>query len=124
MSYDRVDRGGRADERGRGDPDDYRDRDDDYRNPQDTTASRLFDLRTIIGALFVLYGVILFIAGLFDSSAEIAKAAGIRINIWLGAAMFVLGALFLLWVRLRPLHVSSRPSAAEQAGLSEGPAGD
>ena len=34
--------------------------------------------------------------------------------------MFVLGALFLLWVRLRPLHVSTAPSAAEQAGLSEG----
>ena len=90
-------------------------------DPEDTTASRLFDLRTIIGALFVLYGVILFIAGLFDSSEEIAKAAGIRINIWLGLAMFVLGALFLLWVRLRPLHVSTGPSAAEQAGLAEGP---
>ena len=77
--------------------------------PEDTTASRLFDLRTIIGALFVLYGVILFIAGLFDSAEEIAKATGIRINIWLGLAMFVLGALFLLWVRLRPLHVSTGP---------------
>lgn len=92
----------------------------DYRNPEDTTASRLFDLRTLIGALFVLYGVILFIAGLFDSAAEISKAAGIRINIWLGVSMFVLGALFLLWVRLRPLHVSSGPSAAERAGMSEG----
>jgi hypothetical protein len=101
---------------------DDRDLDDqDYRNPEDTTASRLFDLRTIIGALFVLYGVILFIAGLFDSSEEVAKAAGIRINIWLGLAMFVLGGLFLLWVRLRPLHVSKGPSAAEQAGISEGP---
>lgn len=89
-------------------------------DPEDTTASRLADLRTIIGALFVLYGVILFVAGLFDSEAEIAKAAGIRINIWIGLAMFALGALFLLWVRLRPLHVGG-PSAAEQAGLSEGP---
>ena len=53
--------------------------------------------------------MILFIAGLFDSDEEIAKADGIRINIWLGLAMFVLGALFLLWVRLRPLHVSDRP---------------
>jgi hypothetical protein len=115
MSQDRVDRGEVAGDRepgGRG---------DDYRNPQDTTASRLFDLRTIIGALFVLYGVILFIAGLFDSAAEIARAGGIRINIWLGLAMFVLGALFLLWVRLRPLKIERGPSAAEQAGMSEGP---
>ena len=103
MSNDRVERGGPADDRepSAGGVDD--------RNPQDTTASRLFDLRTIIGALFVLYGVILFIAGLFDSSAEIAKADGIRINLWLGLAMFVLGALFLLWVRLRPLHVEHGP---------------
>ena len=76
MSNDRVDRDGRADETAsratKG-----------SRNPQDTTASRLFDLRTIIGALFVLYGVILIIAGLFDTAAEISKAAGIRINIWL-----------------------------------------
>ena len=90
----------------------------DGRDPEDTTASRLFDLRTIIGALFVLYGVILFIAGLFDSDAEIAKADGIRINIWIGLAMFVLGALFLLWAYLRPLHVGG-PSAAERAGMSE-----
>ena len=34
--------------------------------------------------------------------------------------MFALGVLFLFWVRLRPLHVSMAPSAAEQAGLSKG----
>jgi len=116
MSNDRVDRGEPVDDRAPGDH-------IDEHNPQDTTASRLFDLRTIIGALFVLYGVILFVAGLFDSSAEIDKANGIRINLWLGLAMFVLGALFLLWVRLRPLRIEHGPSAAEQAGISEGPPG-
>jgi hypothetical protein len=115
MSNDRVERGGPADDR---EPDAGS---IDDRNPQNTTASRLFDLRTIIGALFVLYGVILFIAGLFDTSAEIARADGIRINLWLGLAMFVLGALFLLWVRLRPLRIERGPSAAERAGISEGP---
>jgi hypothetical protein len=115
MSQDRVDRGEMAGDREAGA------QNVDDRNPQDTTASRLFDLRTIIGALFVLYGVILFIAGLFDSSAEIDRADGIRINLWLGLAMFVLGALFLLWVRLRPLRIERGPSAAEQAGISEGP---
>src|SRR3569623_998133 len=103
MSQDRVDLGGRADDR---QPDAG---DIDARNPQNTTASRLFDLRTIIGALFVLNGVSLFIAGLFDSRAEIARAGGIRINLWLGLAMFVLGALFLLWVRLRPLRIERGP---------------
>ncbi|HVC72812.1 MAG TPA: hypothetical protein VNC85_03500 [Mycobacteriales bacterium] len=115
MSNDRVDRGGPTDDR------QPADRGVDDSAPQNTTASRLFDLRTIIGALFVLYGLILIIAGLFDTDAEIAKADGIRINLWLGLAMLVLGGLFLLWVRLRPLRIERGPSAAERAGISEGP---
>jgi len=84
----------------------------DDRNPENATASRLFDLRTIIGALFVVYGLILTVAGIFDNDAEIAKADGIRINLWLGLAMLLLGALFLLWVRLRPLRVE-RPAGSD-----------
>jgi hypothetical protein len=81
----------------------------DYRNPDDTTASRLFDLRTLIGSLFVLYGALLTIVGLFDSDEELAKADGIRINLWLGLSMLLLGALFLLWMRLRPLKIERQP---------------
>ena len=103
MSNDRVDRGGPTDDR------QPADRGVDDSAPQNTTASRLFDLRTIIGALFVLYGLILIIAGLFDTDAEIAKADGIRINLWLGLAMLVLGALFLLWAYLRPLKIERHP---------------
>lgn len=78
-------------------------------DPKDATASKLFDLRTLIGGLFVVYGVLLTIVGIFDNDEEIAKADGIRINLWLGLAMFVLGTLFLLWVRLRPLQVERHP---------------
>ncbi len=60
-----------------------------------------------------MYGVILVVAGLFDSEEEIAKADGIRINLWLGLAMLVLGGLFLLWAGLRPLHVE-RPAATDR----------
>ncbi len=63
-------------------------------------------------ASFVLYGVLLTVVGLFDSAAEIAKADGIRINLWIGLAMLLLGLLFLLWVWLRPLHVE-RPARGE-----------
>ena len=85
----------------------------DYRNPEDTTASRLFDLRTLIGGLFVLYGLILTVVGLLDSEEELAKADGIRINLWLGLSMVLLGALFLLWVRLRPLRIE-RPADTDR----------
>src|SRR5215207_1546896 len=90
------------------------------RDPRDTTASRLFDLRTLIGALFVLYGVLLSIVGLFDSDAEIAKADGIRINLWLGLSMVLLGALFLLWAWLRPLKLERHP-LHEDGRIEPGP---
>jgi hypothetical protein len=66
-------------------------------------ASNLFDLRTIIGALFTLYGVILTVYGIIDSQAQVDKAAGVRINLWTGLGMLALGLCFLLWVKLRPL---------------------
>jgi hypothetical protein len=89
----------------------------DKNNPEDATASRLFDLRTLIGGLFVLYGVILIVVGLFDTDEEIAKADGIRINLWLGLSMFLLGALFLLWARLRPLKLERGPSTQTDDGV-------
>jgi hypothetical protein len=69
-----------------------------------SAASQLFDLRTIIALLFGVYGIVLVIQGLFfDTEAEIAKAGGLYINLWSGIGMLVVAALFVLWVRLRPL---------------------
>jgi hypothetical protein len=67
------------------------------------SARNLFDLRTIIGGLFTLYGVVLTVYGIFDSKADITKAAGVRINLWTGLSMLALGLAFLTWVKLRPL---------------------
>ncbi|WP_250033432.1 hypothetical protein [Paractinoplanes maris] len=67
-----------------------------------SAAARLFDVRRVIGGLFVVYGVIVTLIGLFDSQAEIDKAEGVRINLWMGIGMLVLGLLFLLWLRLNP----------------------
>jgi xanthine/uracil/vitamin C permease (AzgA family) len=70
---------------------------------REAQAANLFDLRRIIGGLFVLYGVVLTIVGLGDSDAEIEKAAGVHINLWAGLGMLVLGGLFIAWALLRPL---------------------
>ncbi|MEU9978634.1 hypothetical protein [Streptomyces sp. NPDC051014] len=67
-----------------------------------TTAARIFDLRRIIGGLFVVYGIIVTITGITDSQAEIDKAQGININLWTGIGMLLLGAVFLVWLWLRP----------------------
>ena len=63
----------------------------------------LFDLRTIIGGLFTLYGLILTVYGIVDSQAQVDKAAGVRINLWTGLGMLALGLAFLAWVKFRPL---------------------
>ena len=67
-----------------------------------SAASKLFDLRFLIGGLFTVYGIMLTIAGFFTSAAERAKAAGININLWLGVFMLLIGIFFLIWARLSP----------------------
>jgi hypothetical protein len=77
--------------------------DDQTTGTREAQAANLFDLRRIIGGLFLLYGVVLTIAGLTDSDAEVAKAAGVRINLYAGLGMLLLGGFFVAWALLRPL---------------------
>lgn len=78
------------------------------------TGTRLFDVRTVIGGLFVLYGALLSAAGVFADTGALRKAQGININLWTGLAMLVVGLLFLLWLKLRPLAPpSGSPKARE-----------
>ncbi|MFI5757544.1 hypothetical protein [Streptomyces sp. NPDC051569] len=89
----------------------------DYRNDvqeleeKSATAARLFDVRRIIGGLFVLYGVIVTIAGITASDADLKKAQDININLWTGLGMLALGLFFLVWLKLRP---TAPPTPAEQ----------
>jgi hypothetical protein len=81
-----------------------------------SAAARLFDIRVLIGSLFTLYGVMLVVAGLFTSDAQLKKASNININLWLGIGMLVLGLLFLLWWRVNPLKVERPEGDGEGAG--------
>lgn len=85
-----------------------------------SAAAKLFDLRIMIGALFSFYGVILIIYGFFTPEEQIAKAAGIHMNLWLGAGMLVLGLLFLLWARLAPVK-HELPPGRDAATAPPGP---
>ncbi|MFF6915271.1 hypothetical protein [Streptomyces sp. NPDC012466] len=78
------------------------------------TAARLFDIRRIIGGLFVVYGVIVTIAGFTASDADIDKAEGVNINLWTGLGMLALGLFFLVWLKLRP--VAPAPPGIEPEG--------
>jgi hypothetical protein len=64
--------------------------------------AKLFDLRAFTGALFLIFGVIVTIVGLGASDAEIRKAAGINLALILGIIMLAMGAIFIVWLLLRP----------------------
>jgi quinol-cytochrome oxidoreductase complex cytochrome b subunit len=86
----------------------------DHRETEEapSAASQLFDLRTIIAILFIFYGVVLTIMGLFfETSDDIAKAGGINLNLWSGIVMIIVAAGFFFWARTRPL--APPPSAAD-----------
>ena len=66
-------------------------------------AARLFDIRRLIGGLFLIYGVILVVLGLGESDASIAKSADLNVNLYSGLGMLVLSAFFIAWAIIRPL---------------------
>ncbi|SCG52182.1 hypothetical protein [Micromonospora coxensis] len=76
-----------------------------------SAAARLFDIRRVIGGLFVAYGLIVGLVGLFDGQSEIDKAQGVRINLWAGLVMLLFGLVMLAWQWLRPVE----PPTAEEA---------
>jgi hypothetical protein len=75
--------------------------------------ARLFDVRRVIGWLFIVYGLIVTGIGIFDSPAELEKAQGVRINLWMGLGMLALGLLMLLWLRLNPPPEPAEEPAGE-----------
>src|SRR4051794_41459141 len=65
-------------------------------------AANRFDIRRIIGALFLVYGAILVVTGIVGSHAVKTKAAGINVDLWTGLGMLVVGALMIGWALARP----------------------
>lgn len=84
-----------------------------------SAAAKLFDIRLMIGALFIVYGVMLTVSGFFTSDKARAKAAGININLWLGLGMLLVGVFFLLWRMLNPIKVEPNPTSASDAATGE-----
>jgi ABC-type Fe3+-siderophore transport system permease subunit len=71
-----------------------------------STRTSAFDIRLIIAVLAGVYGLVLTVLGLFFmTDDEIAKSAGVNINLWTGIGLLVVALLFVLWARLRPLRV-------------------
>jgi len=82
-----------------------------------------FDIRRIIGAVFILYGVVLTITGIVGSEEVKNKAAGVNVNLWTGLAMLVFGALMIFWALARPVaRVPEATRGDGSARIGEAPA--
>jgi hypothetical protein len=75
-----------------------------------------FDIRRIIGGLFVLYGVILVVTGIVGTHEVKNKAAGINIDLWAGIAILIVGVLMIAWALWRPVV----PEPEETRGQGSG----
>jgi hypothetical protein len=73
------------------------------RKAADKTAG-LFDIRNIIGLLMAVYGVVLLLMGIFGDE-EGDKTGNVNANLWAGIVLLVVGIIFLVWARLRPVVV-------------------
>ncbi len=79
------------------------------------TANR-FDIRRLIGGLFVLYGLILTVVGIVGSTHVKTKAAGINVNLWTGIGMLIFGALMIFWALTRPVMPEPEKTRGEGSG--------
>lgn len=79
-------------------------------------AANRFDIRRLIGGLFVVYGLILVTLGVFGSHTIKHKADNINIDLWSGLGMLVFAAFMLTWAFTRP----TLPEPPETRGQGSG----
>jgi hypothetical protein len=86
---------------------------------EEARAARLanrFDIRRLIGGVFLIYGLVLTALGVFGTSHVKNKAAGLNIDLWAGLGMLVFAALMIAWALLRPVE----PEPPETRGRGSG----
>ena len=78
----------------------------DNKSRTEARTAGAFDIRTLIGGLIGLYGVILTITGLwFTDADQKARANGTNLNLMVGIGLLVFGVIFIGWAVLRPLKI-------------------
>ncbi len=90
--------------------------DSDEQEIREAELANRFDIRRLIGGVFVVYGLILTALGVFGSSHVKNKAAGLNIDLWAGIGMLVFAALMIAWALLRPVE----PDPPERRGRGSG----
>ena len=87
--------------------------DPDPNEDRELRAATLFDIRRIIGGLFLLYGITLTVLGFGASDDDLRRAEGVNVNLLVGITMIVMAALFIAWALWRPLgrELAKQPDA-------------
>jgi NADH:ubiquinone oxidoreductase subunit 4 (subunit M) len=87
--------------------------DQDPDEDRELRAATLFDIRRIIGGLFLLYGVTLTVLGLGASDEDLKRAEGVNVNLMVGLIMIAMAAIFIAWALWRPLgrELAKQPDA-------------
>ncbi|HEY0633187.1 MAG TPA: hypothetical protein VGC98_14120 [Thermoleophilaceae bacterium] len=75
-----------------------------------------FDIRRIIGGLFLVYSVVLIVTGLVGNHVVKHKASGINVNLYTGIGMLVFAIFMIAWALLRP----TQPEPPETRGEGSG----
>jgi hypothetical protein len=71
-----------------------------------TRRAGAFDIRLIIALLIGVYGLVITVLGIgFTTDEDLAKSAGVNVNLWAGIGMLLAAAAFVAWAKLRPLAV-------------------
>jgi hypothetical protein len=87
--------------------------DQDPDEDRELRAATLFDIRRIIGGLFLLYGVTLTVLGLGASDEDLKRAEGVNVNLMVGLIMIAMAVMFIAWALWRPLgrELAKQPDA-------------
>jgi heme A synthase len=86
---------------------------------EEIRAARLanrFDIRRIIGGLFLVYSVVLIVTGIVGDFVVKHKASGINVNLYTGIGMLLFAIFMIAWALLRP----TQPEPPETRGEGSG----
>jgi formate/nitrite transporter FocA (FNT family) len=75
-----------------------------------------FDIRRIIGAVFLAYGILLTVLGIVGSHHTKTKAAGINVDLWTGIGMIVFGIVMVVWALTRPVQPEPQETRGQGSG--------
>jgi hypothetical protein len=100
--------------------DEAQEAEDERGGGREERAANLFDIRRIIGGLFLLYGVVLVVLGFDASDADIRRAHGLNVNLAVGVALLIIASFFIAWALLRPLGRELEEAEAEAGDRETG----